>query len=369
MSTTFEVDRDVKLCRDSLDHKGVVERLTTPKQRTGESILKSGGEASGANTPGVIFSLDTDAPKNGFLEAIHVAYDRHYGLVLSPDDIWLAIAQGFSQHVLADPEALRERFVPGSKAGTKETIKVQRDHFVKGSPDNDWPGAFGEFGDQIGERIGKEKLALLRSNFSTTGVTEKAASEIVLLESMKEYFSYVLRTCCGIPEITLLGSVGDWKDIVARTKALGEFNLSWWVDDLIPTLDQFVAAAQGRADPTFWSSIYKLKGPDGSGGPVVTGWVNQFFPYLSGSYKNPYAFGSKLKETRGLRVGSDPAYYLLGLSKAPFMWLYHDQSFQMEFVGGFVGSSLDEGFRMRPSIGWLVREEDGQPDQKPGRGW
>ena len=46
-----------------------------------------------------------------------------------------------------------------------------------------------------------------------------------------------------------------------------------------------------------------------------------------------------------------------GLSKAPFRWNYLDRSFDMEFLGGFVGIAQDqETLALRPEIGWAVRE-------------
>lgn len=46
-----------------------------------------------------------------------------------------------------------------------------------------------------------------------------------------------------------------------------------------------------------------------------------------------------------------------GLSKAAFRWNYRDQSFDMEFLGGFVGVGQDkETLAVRPEIGWAVRE-------------
>jgi hypothetical protein len=66
----------------------------------------------------------------------------------------------------------------------------------------------------------------------------------------------------------------------------------------------------------------------------------------------------------------DPAFYgegprladlPFGLSKAPFRWDYLDQSFNMEFLGGFVGVAQDqETLTLRPEIGWAVRESPNQ---------
>src|SRR2546421_2373587 len=45
------------------------------------------------------------------LAAAHYAFSRHHPLVLSPDMIWVAVVQGFAQHVRNHAERLRDRFV------------------------------------------------------------------------------------------------------------------------------------------------------------------------------------------------------------------------------------------------------------------
>ena len=49
--------------------------------------------------------------QNSFVEAFIQAYERHLGLELSPDHIWLAICQGFNKHILANSEEVRKFFV------------------------------------------------------------------------------------------------------------------------------------------------------------------------------------------------------------------------------------------------------------------
>jgi len=57
------------------------------------------------------------------IEAVHVAFSQHRPLSLSPDDIWLVIAQGFGHHVTKNAEALRGRLVrhQGRRGLTVET--------------------------------------------------------------------------------------------------------------------------------------------------------------------------------------------------------------------------------------------------------
>jgi hypothetical protein len=48
-----------------------------------------------------------------------------------------------------------------------------------------------------------------------------------------------------------------------------------------------------------------------------------------------------------------------GLSRAPFRWHYLEKTFDMEFLGGFVGVAQDpETLALRPEIGWAVREAE-----------
>src|SRR6185437_10997861 len=81
---------------------------------------------------------------HGFVATAHVAFDRHHPLVLSPDDVWLCLAQGLATHIGEHAEALRSRLV---RHEGKVKLTVRRDGFVKGSPSNDWPGMFAELPD------------------------------------------------------------------------------------------------------------------------------------------------------------------------------------------------------------------------------
>jgi hypothetical protein len=312
--------------------------------------------------------LLADVSFHPVVAAVHVAFMDHRPLCLSPDKIWLMIIQGVANHVNAHAEELRPRIV--SHQG-KITIQVRRDDFVKGSPENLWSEVFNEFSMQIRDHVG-EKIQLFVPNFSTTGPVEQAAAEIVLLDAMQSYFEYELTTVCGIPSITLEGTYDDWKGLAQRVRNFRELGLGCWLDVLEPILSQFVRASLGDVDPAFWQSIYRLNGQ--SGGPVITGWITAFFPYLR-DYRTGRATvpvmeffdGGKrnLKEmlypVNGRNMGwvKGPTVEELpsGLSKAPFRWDYLDRSFDMEFLGGFVGVSQDkDSLAVQPEIGWAVRE-------------
>ena len=287
-----------------------------------------------------------------FVSAVNLAYAQHYPLVLSPDAIWMCVAQGLSQHINTNAEKLRNMFV--EHEGKKEII-VRRDDFLKGSPDNPWPEVFDEFSEQIRKHVGDKTHALLTPEFSTTGPTEKAAAQVVLMDSFKEYFTYMFRTDCGIPEITLEGTVDDWKKLRDRVLGLAQYDLDWWISALKPVLDQFVSAASGSVDREFWSNLYKENG--GSGGPYITGWICTLFPYIGkGKNLSRNCYLSWWKETgcfSGITSDSLPA----GLVSTPFEWQYYNEKYPMHFYAGFMTVTQDpKTLAIYPEIGWAVAD-------------
>jgi hypothetical protein len=212
---------------------------------------------------------------------------------------------------------------------------------------------------------------MLRPTFSTTGLTERAAADIVLLDTMQAYFEYELLTFCGIPAITLEGTVADWQSIARRARDLARFDLAWWTDVLAPILDQFVEAMNGRVDRRFWQSICRVN--DWSGGPYTSGWIVAFFPYLRDHDHRPTVRNqwlsrsrrtresvlfppAKERDSRDVVVGPTTSAFPSGLSRAPFRWRYFGESYAMEFLGGFVGVRQDQvTLGVRPEIGWAVR--------------
>lgn len=294
--------------------------------------------------------------------AIHNAFQNHRPLVLSPDIIWLVIAQGFANHVNANVEALRSQFV---KHAGKVTITVRRDDFIKGSPENPWPEVFEEFTTQVREHIGTATHDLLLPTFSTTGPVERAAAQVVLLDAMQSYFAYGVFTMCGIPQIILEGTADDWQSVTERTQGLSRFGLEWWTEPLVPILKEFELAVRGEANTRFWRSIYKFNSH--SGGASVTGWITALFPYLKdctglATVMNPWLAkgGRELRRLLGLSWrGSGPSLSVFpsGLARAPFEWNCLGTIHEMEFLGGFVGVRQDaDTLRLRPEIGWAVRD-------------
>ena len=351
--TTFEVDDEVRKATVSWPKADLPAILTCKMQVKPESHFKF---------PQHLDPVGHLRVGNSFVGAVHAAYDNHYPLVLGPDMIWQCVVQGFAIHVNKNAERLRHLFVAHEG---KKKIVVRRDEFVKGSPGNDWEGALGDFSEEIRKNIGNEIHSILTPEFSTTGPVERAASQVVMMDAFKEYFDFRLLSSCGIPEITLGGTVEDWKKLREKALSLARFDLQWWTDPLKPILDEFVNAAFGKITKKFWQSIYKIS--DGSGGPFITGWVVTLFPYLGRDVKKMHtksylkSWGTVSCFHAGVATDSFPSDSV----STPFVWQYFTEEFEMYFYAGFLGVGQDKkSLSLQPVIGWAVVDKEEEEKAK-----
>lgn len=128
-------------------------------------------------------------------------------------------------------------------------------------------------------------------DFSTTTPIIRTASQVVMMDALKQYFDYQLYAICGIPWIIVRGSVDDWQKIRQRVEIISQYDLVWWTKRLLPICDKIIETVAGKPSLEFWQHICKPKGI--YGGDVITGWIADLFPYLkdditnSPTYKNP----------------------------------------------------------------------------------
>jgi hypothetical protein len=333
--------------------------------------------------------------KHSFVGTVGLAFGLHYPLVLSPDMIWLLIAQGFAVHITKNAEKMREHFV---SHGGKKTLIVSANHFIKGQ-NNAWETIFPQFKDQIANNLNTDIYNIIATEFSTTTPVEKAVFELTLMEAMSEYFEYEVDSICGIPEITLLGTVEDWQKIIDNTKKLAVYDLSWWTDALLPILNQFLETAKGNINLKFWQSIYNYKSM--SGVSIISGWIVQFLPYIEieiGGHNEKelqevyqeYIIGEGYESVHRRIVEEDDNYILeyhicknpslfrnyqgevgsweephfnakellKGITSTPLIWKYLENTYQMELIAGFMGATQDKKtFAVKPEIAWVVCEK------------
>lgn len=298
------------------------------------------------------------------LGAVHLAFAEHRPLALSPDAIWLTIAQGVALHVRLNAEKLRPRLVRHS--GQRHLEVVFRG--VPASGQN-WQNVVAGFRAAVADLVGEGRARLLTCNFSTTTLEAAVASEIVLMDVYAPYFAYDVLCVCGIPEITLLGTADDWRAIRQRIDVIAELDLGFWTQSLAPIADQLVATAEGRPDLAFWRDIYKPE--EAYGSDRVTGWIARLFPYggSEGRFdqRNPllaFPLGklpARKPDTPSFMydgAGIAPDWVPKGTSQVLIHLLDRgvgggDRDVILE--GGLLGVAQDDSGRLALVPGWLAR--------------
>jgi Domain of unknown function (DUF4419) len=73
--------------------------------------------------------------------------------------------------------------------------------------------------------------------------------------------------------LSFAGCLEDWVHIREKAEHLKQYGLEWWLDVLLPVLDQFVMAAQGSPDKAFWRSMCNMHGLSSVYSEPVSGWI------------------------------------------------------------------------------------------------
>lgn len=301
--------------------------------------------------------LAAGAAIHGLVNAVYFAFSEHRPLVLTPDALWITIAQGLAHHLTNHAEALRSNVVRHKGKITLEaaTMELQEPQH--------WASIVQQWSDGISQHVRNDLYQLMICDFSTTSPVIQTASQVVMMDAFQQYFNYELAFICGIPSITVKGSVNDWVKIRERVDVMANFHLDWWTDRLKPICDGFIATVQGTPSQRFWKHIYSPK--EMYGGDCITGWLADLFPYVkhpitdAPTVRNPILGipRTNLTEKDGLSSVKIP----VGLSRAPFTLTSAstDESKELEIVAGFVGvrQQADNG-QLEPEIGWAVVEPD-----------
>jgi hypothetical protein len=292
------------------------------------------------------------------LSAVGRAFAEHRPLVLSPDAVWLTIAQGVAQHVRLHAEELRPRLVthPG-----RNRLTVRLDGPMP-TDAGSWALVVETFAKLLAAEVtGAEAF---ECDFSTSTDVERTAGRIVLMDAYSPYYAFWMTAVCGIPSITLTGTAEDWRKIRDRVELIARFGLDDWCRSLAPITGQFARAASGDVDVAFWRRIYNPA--DAYGGEVITGWAARLYPYLTrrgvAGGPNPL-LDLPIDEPRDLtapgRMGyrgpgirSDMVPAVLSTVTVNVNDVAGGDNRVMALHAGLVGVTQDDDGALRPVAGW-----------------
>lgn len=209
--------------------------------------------------------------ENGFVWAAYQAYSHHHHLVLRPEDIWFAILTQLSFYINAHAEELRAFFVPHEDKKELEAFSDIAD--------------FGALSLQMTNLLAKNvnDPALkewVMPNFSTTTHHDLVVGAVLFMGALQAYFEYKMTVCCGLPSVTLLGEVDDWRKILGGLDMIDQLGEEpkLFAGMLRPILMRMVLTFDdpGSHDVVdFWNRVVHHH-PVGSGTDYLSGWLTAF---------------------------------------------------------------------------------------------
>ena len=291
------------------------------------------------------------------LNGFYTAHNNHYPIRIKPDDIWLLIVQGFSNHVNANSEELRDMFV--NFEGKKKLIVEYPLNSIKEVDKKILENFSEQINQQMIKYLGEDLINTLTPNFSTTTYDSTIISKISIMGAFKKYFDYEMGLCgCGVPYLILEGTAEDYKKIIEKANQLKKYKFSWYIERIIPHINKMVEAKEGKINKEYFMNMiqkeeiiqakYGLSGMYEGDEKVeyLSGWFLQFFAY--------YKDGDKV-ESEKIRVEnfSELANQMLIV---PFTIkdLVHNKTYLMKYEVGFVGCEKNEKNEVYPVQGWLV---------------
>lgn len=313
---------------------------------------------------------------NGFVQGVQYAYAEHRPLVISPDMVWLLIAQGFSIHINEKYDSLKSMVFTSDKP---RDIIVRNDSLITGKA-AEWEKTIASFSDSVKKYTRNDVYNAVIQKFSTTTPEITTAYNVTLLESVKKGFNFLAESGCGIPEITLTGTQADWDALPEKTEALRKFGLGKWVDNLKPVLSQFSAAYKGNVDTVFWNAMYK----ESSMYNIfhISGWMLKFFPYVKQYYT--VGEGEDMRETfryipnkyydgENYRLSTlSTEHFPSGYAKVDVKWSNQLKTpaevTDLEVYAGFAGLKQDSvTLALEPIITWAICKKNAPAAQAPDR--
>ncbi|CEJ90243.1 hypothetical protein VHEMI06039 [[Torrubiella] hemipterigena] len=293
---------------------------------------------------------------NGFLWASVFAYSNHHHLVLRPEDVWFAILSQLSFYIDAHAEELRSFFV---------------EHEGQDKILFEGPGPVFEFDFAI---VSQALGAMMAKKMKDTALYDWSVASVLFMGAMQKYFSFECCTMCGLPSVTLLGDVEDWKDILSRLDRLPQLGEepTQFAEMLTPILEYFVLSfeqPQSSQVQSFWENI--VHEDNMSGGPYYSGWI------CASAYWNEQGKASYRRQINASLRGVSYPYINssdipLGFASVPVKLHTEPELTECTMVAGSMSirarSTHQTGDTVQPVSGWMMYEDCELPAHEVERG-
>lgn len=272
--------------------------------------------------------------KNGFVKTVLEAYNNHRGLILRPDDVWLAILLQFSA------------FQNAGRVVSDEFTIHTGEHGLASSPS--------AFTDQILDLMRQkvpswEEQEWVTSSFTTSTHVDTAAYAMAMLGTVEwqwedHPFTFTQNNMGGIARVRLEGTRRDWENILMRLERIKEYGITAiaWFHLLFPVVSRFAAAYDNPNSPEnldFWNRVIVYE--DAVQSPRICGWLTAFCVFgehgeWQGNALNEERIGEH--QPRKLLRRADPLH--LSASRFASVYTYRDRN-ALLVMDGFPFPTID----------------------------
>ncbi|EGC40386.1 hypothetical protein DICPUDRAFT_18684, partial [Dictyostelium purpureum] len=293
---------------------------------------------------------------NGFITSAIMSYSTHHHLVIRPEDVWFQIINQFSIYVNKYSNELSSKFVDFKQK--KDLVVITKNPILNAPYDE----MVLEMANQIEKNIIDPSLKnWLIPNFTTTTPVDKVVFSVALMATMKNYFNYIFETECGIPKVTLLGTLNDWIQLKERVSLLKNFEVNKscvkkkmgeWVEELNPIMDKFIETISGNPDKKCWNTIVRID--EESGGSYISGWITKFClfdkdnewikRYIDYGGIDPTAISTKIDYDS---IGK-------GFLSVPIILKEGSSEYKSEMYAGHLSASVKDKTIVIPSLDWCL---------------
>ena len=90
-------------------------------------------------------------------------------------------------------------------------------------------------------------------------------SQLILMSSVQKYFNFNTYIACGIPEVELLGTEEDWRNLIVKLQDIKKVlspiagplgNITAYFDDIVaPVYQNLLNTFLGKSDIVWWNDI------------------------------------------------------------------------------------------------------------------
>lgn len=297
------------------------------------------------------------------LTGLYNAYTHHCPLKFTPDDFWLLILQEVSYYINSNSEQLRSKLV--TIEGKKEIKAYAPVYLKKEMTQSHYRDCIRQVVRKMPKYIKDKKLVqTLTPQFTTSNENNLTVKELCVMSSFKEYFNYrFICYGCGIPSITLTGTVKDYENILNNLNELIKLDPN--LEKIKPIMQKILDTKKGNIDKEFWKNMIKK---DISYDEIVasasivgrkkedsmSGWILQFI-----NYDNEGKSLDEYELNNDLMIKYIP-YRQSQILKTKFILEdYYHKTYDMAVCAGFLGMKQNpKTYEMSTVIGWYIEDYD-----------